>query len=220
MTLPPPTTETATWTVVVPVKPAAIGKSRLAVDGVPREDLARAMALDTILAASLASDVSRVVVVTDDSGLAGDAVKYRGVDVIADGGAGGLNGAIARGAEAAGSGNRAALLGDLPGLRHDHLHRALRAATAVERGVVADAAGTGSTLVTAAAGAEWMSSFGDDSFARHVAGGFVPLELPDVPTLRHDVDTAADLEAAGVHVGPNTRLVLRAARSGATPPSV
>ncbi len=59
----------------------------------------------------------------------------------------------------------------------------------------------------------WTSSFGDGSFARHVALGCAPLEIPDASTLRRDVDTAAQLEAArALGLGPRTAALLRADR--------
>ena len=63
------------WTVVIPVKAPAIGKSRLspAVADAARAELARAFALDTIAAALGARSVARVIVVGDDPSLAGDA---------------------------------------------------------------------------------------------------------------------------------------------------
>jgi 2-phospho-L-lactate guanylyltransferase len=104
---------------------------------------------------------------------------------------------------------RAALLGDLPALRPADLAAALVAAASVNRGVVADAEGTGSTLVTAGAGVDWASSFGDGSFARHVALGCVPLDVADGSTLRRDVDTARQLEAAVLlGLGPRTTRLL------------
>ena len=104
---------------------------------------------------------------------------------------------------------RAALLGDLPALRPADLADALRAAASVDRGVVADAEGTGSTLVAARAGVAWQSSFGDGSFARHVELGCAPLPVPDASTLRRDVDTADQLAAArALGLGPRTAALL------------
>jgi 2-phospho-L-lactate guanylyltransferase len=120
---------------------------------------------------------------------AGGGARVRGVR--------GIDAAIALGASAAGERMpRAALLGDLPALRPADLAVALAAAASVDRGVVADAEGTGSTLVTARAGVAWSSAFGIDSFARHIALGCVPLDIPEASTLRRDVDTAAQLVAA------------------------
>lgn len=184
------------WTVVIPVKPSARGKSRLDVPGVVRVELARAIALDTIEAAASCASVGQVVVVTDDGGLVMQAFDIPGLRFVSDEKAEGLDAAIALGAETAEGMPRAALLGDVPALRPEDLAAALDAAAAVDRGVVADAEGTGSTLVTARAGVMWSSSFGDGSFARHMSLGCVPLSIPDASTLRRDVDTAGQLAAA------------------------
>lgn len=195
------------WTVIVPVKPSAIGKSRLAGVGVDREALARAIALDTIEAAAA---VAAVVVVTDDAGVAEAAQAMAGVRVVPEGATRGLNAAIATGAALVRvDGPRAALLGDLPALRPADLSAALEAAASVDRAVVADAEGTGSTLVTARAGVSWETAFGADSFARHLARGCVALEIPEASTLRRDVDTVAQLAAAAaLGVGPRTAALL------------
>ena len=63
--------------------------------------------------------------------------------------------------------------------------------------------------MTSLPGVAWASSFGDGSFARHTAAGYTPLEIPDASTLRRDVDTAEQLDAAArLGVGPRTAAVL------------
>lgn len=204
--------DTSGWTVVVPVKPAAVGKTRLTDVGTDREALARAIALDTIAAAAAAGLVSRVIVVTDDEGVRSEFRRSRIVEVVPEGDTRGLDAAVALGAAAAGQGTpRAALLGDLPALRPADLDRALELAASVERGVVADAETTGSTLVTARAGAVWVSAFGEDSAARHRLLGCTDLAVDRDSTLRRDVDTAAHLsDAVRLGVGPRTAAALTA----------
>jgi 2-phospho-L-lactate guanylyltransferase len=207
-----PAPERPEWIVVVPVKPARRGKSRLDVDGVDRQDLARAIALDTLAAASACPLVLQVVVVSDDATLARASAMIPALRFVPEGEPHGLDAAIAMGVAAVdpdGRMPRAALLGDLAALRPADLAEALRAAASVPRGVVADADGTGSTLVTAAPGVAWTSAFGDDSFARHVALGCTALPVPDASTLRHDIDTAAHLDAAArLGLGPRTAALL------------
>lgn len=200
------------WVVIVPVKPAAVGKSRLTDAAADRVVLARAIALDTITAASATRGVDRVIVVTDDADLAAATARMAGVDIVGEGDAIGLDAAIAVGATAAGLNvPRAALLGDLPALRPGDLHAALEAAASVERGVVADGEGVGSTLVTARAGATWISAFGEDSFARHQLLGCTALEVPADSTLHRDVDTAEQLaEASALGLGAHTAAALAA----------
>ncbi|MCR2783334.1 MULTISPECIES: 2-phospho-L-lactate guanylyltransferase [unclassified Microbacterium] len=201
------------------MKPAATGKSRLAAAGVDRTALARAIARDTIDAAARTPGVARVIVVSDDADAAATIPSGPGatVTVLPDPG-GGLNAAIAAGL-AGHSGPRAALLGDLPALRPSELATALRRASTVERAVVPDAEGTGSTLVTAAAGVPWDSAFGADSFARHERLGAVPVRLPPASGLRRDIDTAAQLrQLDDLGAGPRTTALLRAARAGSSAP--
>ncbi len=200
------------WSIVVPVKPAALGKTRLT--GVSdREALARALALDTIAAAAATPRVARVIVVTDDAEISRLVEQWPAVDVVAEGDVRGLDAAIALGADEAGQGvPRAALLGDVPALTPHDLDAALALAGRVERGLVPDAEGTGSTLVTARPGAVWVSAFGADSAARHRLLGCADLGVPRDSTLRRDVDTAAQLaQAVAAGVGPRTAAVLAAA---------
>lgn len=202
------TARPARWVVVVPVKPAGEGKSRLQVDGARRTDLARAIALDTLTAVAASPRVLQLVVVGDDPQLAREAAMLPAVRIVPDPRPGGLDRAVAAGVEAVdprAALPRAALLGDLPALRADDLTAALDLAADVDRAVVADAEGTGSTLVTAAAGVPWASSFGDGSLARHVEIGCRLLDLPSSSPLRRDVDTLGQLRAAlSLGVGPRT----------------
>ncbi|MDQ1129546.1 2-phospho-L-lactate guanylyltransferase [Microbacterium sp. SORGH_AS_0888] len=188
------------WTVVVPLKPAARGKSRLTGASV---ELVRAIGLDTVTAAVGAASVVRVVVVTSDAATAAAVADDARVTVAPDPGAG-LNAAIAAGVAVAGAGPVAALLGDVPALVPAELDLALGLAARHPRSVVPDAEGTGSTLVTAA-GVPWESAFGPDSFARHLALGCVPLAVDAASGLRRDVDTLAQLRAVLDRAGPLTR---------------
>ena len=214
-------TEEHAWAILIPVKPAAIGKSRLAVPSVDRVTLARAIALDTIAAASACARVAQVFVVTNDGALVALAYDIPGLRFVSEGDARGIDAAVSVGADALGADAagermpRAALLGDLPALRPGDLDAALAAASAVDRGVVADAEGTGTTLVTARSGIPLLTSFGGGSFARHVGLGCVPLGIDAASSLRRDVDTPDQLEAAAaLGVGPRTAAVLAAPREG------
>jgi 2-phospho-L-lactate/phosphoenolpyruvate guanylyltransferase len=197
-----------TWTVVIPVKPAAAAKTRLADAGTDRATLARAIALDTITAAAAAERVSAVIVVTDDPEVSAAARAVAGVTVIGEPDPAGLDAAVAAGMRAAGPTARAALLGDLPALAPADLDAALETAEQHERAFVRDAEGTGSTLVTARAGAVWLSAFGDDSASRHRLLGCIDLGIPAGSTLRRDVDTVEQLaEAAALGLGARTAAI-------------
>jgi 2-phospho-L-lactate guanylyltransferase len=205
------------WTVIVPVKRLAVAKSRLrgAVPGVKHDALVLAMALDTVSAALASPTVGRVVVVTGDQAVA-DAASATGVDVIPDVPDAGLNPALAYAATVVRPNGAteslpgvAALSADLPALRTQELTGALRAAEeiAAARVFLADAAGTGTVLLAAAPGSRLEPCFGAGSAAAHAASGAVALD-GEWPSLRRDVDTAADLAAAVVlGIGPRTGAV-------------
>ena len=198
------------WSVVVPVKRLRVAKSRLYAAGRPRpehEQLALALALDTVAAALAAPAVARVLVVTDDPAAAA-AMGRLGALVVPDEPDAGLNPALAYGAaRAAGlapADGVALLSADLPALRPAELTAALRAAGAYPRAFVPDAGGTGTTLLAARPRTPAAPRYGPGSAALHRASGAVGL-AGDWPSLRHDVDTAADLEAAaGLGLGPAT----------------
>jgi 2-phospho-L-lactate guanylyltransferase len=213
------TARRAPWSIIVPVKPALLGKSRLDVSllgagSIDRVELVRAIAIDTVRAAAAAARVADVVVVTDDAPLTRGVESLPRVRVVAEEGARGLAGAIERGAASIDPARpRAVLLGDLPALRPSDLDAALMLAAARSRGVVADAEGTGSTLVTASVGVDLATAFGADSYARHLALGCAALPIDHQSTLRRDVDTAAHLaRAAEFGLGEHTAgLLARAA---------
>ena len=193
------------WGVVVPVKHRDVAKSRLAVLGdAGRRALALAFAQDVVLAALACPDVARVLVVTDDQDAA-RALHDVGASVVPDDPRAGLNPALAHGGALLRADDPslgvAAVSADLPALRPDDLTGVLRRVR--HRAVVADAAGTGTTLLAAAPGCELLPSYGEQSLARHLASGAAPLDGP--PGLRRDVDTPDDLDAAlALGVGPRT----------------
>lgn len=195
---------------MVPLKPLAVAKSRLApAAGGVRPALALAFALDTVAAALACPQVRDVTVVTDDP-VAGAGLAGLGAFVVADVPAAGLNAALRYGAERvrdrAPHAAVAALNGDLPALRPGELSKVLREAVrAAERAFLADTAGVGTTLLAAAAGVPLSPAFGGASRARHLASGALEIALQDVPSVRQDVDTADDLRAAmALGVGPRT----------------
>jgi 2-phospho-L-lactate/phosphoenolpyruvate guanylyltransferase len=197
------------WSVLVPVKVLAQAKSRLAdLAGPRRAELALALACDTVAAVLACEAAARVIVITDDAA-AGAALAGLGALVVPDEPRHGLNAALRHGAAHAAArwpaGGRAALSADLPALRPAEIGRALRAASAWPTAFVADAAGDGTTLYTAAPGAAFWPAFGLASRARHTAGGAAELDLAGIPGLRRDVDTPADLRgAAALGLGPRT----------------
>ncbi len=196
---------------MVPVKRLQVAKSRLYAPGRPRPDhaaLALALAVDTVAAAAAATAAARVLVVTDDPAAAA-AVRAAGALVVRDEPDAGLNPALAYGARRAAELDPAAgvalLSADLPALRAGELTAALDAAAGHPRSFVPDAAGAGTTLLAATPGVPVDPHYGAGSAAAHRDSGAVPL-TGDWPSLRRDVDTAADLAAAAaLGLGPATR---------------
>ncbi|WP_045306475.1 2-phospho-L-lactate guanylyltransferase [Saccharothrix sp. ST-888] len=197
------------WSLVLPVKPLALAKSRLgAFAGELRPALALAFALDTVTAALACPDVARVLVVTQDR-LAGPELADLGALVLDDEPGGGLNPALAHGAaharRIAPHSPVAALSADLPALRPVELSRVLAQVPPTGRAFLADAPGIGTTLLACAPGTGLRPAFGGPSRDRHAAGGAYEITLPDVPSVRRDVDTGADLAAArALGLGPRT----------------
>lgn len=185
---------TDAWTIVVPVKGTATAKSRLG--GHPR--LARAIALDTVAAAL---PVGRLVVITTEAAAAD--FRALGAETVHDPGQG-LSAAVLEGIAAAGPGRVAVLQGDLPALTSTELEDALRLASAVELAFLADAAGTGTTLITALDPERHCPAFGEESRAAHRAVGYVELPIDETSGLRSDVDTWADLERLEGRLGRRT----------------
>ncbi len=207
--------------VVVPVKPPAFGKSRLA--GLPdeqRRELAEAFALDTAHAALATVGVEAVLVVTDDFRLAAS-LRTLGCAVMPDGASGDLNATLVQAAAEVlrrwPGAVPVALCADLPGLRPDELGLVLEEVLAhVTEGYsvfVRDRAGVGTTLYAAPA-ARFDPGFGFESASRHQQAGAIEVG-EDATSVRTDVDDLADLGAALVRgVGPHTS---RASGRRATP---
>lgn len=200
------------WSLVVPLKPLAVAKSRLATAaGAVRPALALAFALDTVAAALACAEVADVTVVTDDE-RAGAELAALGAFVVPDAPAAGLNAALRYGADRVRARDPyaavAALNGDLPALRPAELAWVLReAAGGQERAFLADAAGVGTTLLAAPRGSALSPAFGGASRARHLATGAREIALRRVPSVRQDVDTGDDLRAAlALGVGERTAL--------------
>lgn len=197
---------------MVPVKRLTAAKSRLrgALPGVPHEELALALAADTLRAVLACPAVAEARVVTDDARVA-QVARAAGARVLPDEPDAGLNAAFRHGAVAGPAGWVAGLTADLPALRPAELAAALRAAQADGDGVrrfVPDAPGDGTVLLAAPPGVALDPRFGVGSAAAHAASGALPL-TGDWPSLRRDVDTAADLGAAArLGLGPRTAALL------------
>lgn len=206
------------WSIVIPVKLLSEAKSRLSPLGTHRRALALAVACDTVSATVACDPVGLTLVVTDDSEAA-PRLRELGAHIVADAPNAGLNPALGHGAAEATrllpAGGRAALSADLPALRPADLARALAIADPVPHAFVPDAAGTGTTLYTAAREAEFAPAFGSDSRHEHLNAGCTEITVAGLESLRRDVDTVDDLRAAmDLGVGPHTAQA--AARAGVT----
>jgi 2-phospho-L-lactate/phosphoenolpyruvate guanylyltransferase len=196
--------------VLVPVKPPAVGKSRLV--GLPtdlRRELAVAFALDTVSACLATPGVDAVLAVTDDVAFS-RRLAALGCEAVPDGVAGDLNACLRlAAAEAVRRWPRlspVAVCADLPALRPGDLDSALDALPAQAASFVADAAGTGTTMY-AAPYDSFHPRFGPGSCAAHLDAGAVAVE-GDLVSLRQDVDDLDDLhQVLRLGVGPYTSAV-------------
>ncbi|MFT7840003.1 2-phospho-L-lactate guanylyltransferase [Saccharothrix sp. BKS2] len=191
--------------LVVPVKTLERAKSRLVGARLDRPALALAFALDTVAAALPVA--RRVLVVTSDPAVA-RGLRALGVESAA--GPEGLNEALRFGSSVLRERDPGSVVGalqaDLPALRTAEL--ALAVAAARGRAFCPDRQGTGTTLLLSEPGGPLEPAFGTGSAAAHAASGATALVGP-WPSLRHDVDTAADLDlAADLGLGPRTAAVL------------
>ena len=204
------------YALLVPVKTLSLAKSRLsAPQAHERAELMRAFARDVLAAAAACAAVAQVYVVTDETGFDGaddsDDSEAHVVTRLPDEGDGDLNRALVhaslRARLAAPDLGVAVALADLPCLTAADLGTALAAGLS-PRWFVADAEGTGTALLAAGPGVDLDPHFGQGSARRHEESGAVPVRA-DVPTVRRDVDTDADLEAARtLGVGAHTAAVL------------
>ncbi|MFE7553333.1 2-phospho-L-lactate guanylyltransferase [Streptomyces gardneri] len=198
------------WHLVLPLKPLALAKSRLAAatGALLRPRLALAFAEDTVGAALNCARVRDVVVVTDDP-TAGAALAALGARIVPDLPAAGLNAALEHGVrsirERRSHARVAALNADLPALRTAELARVLDTARKFPRAFLADAAEIGTTFLSAGPGVELEPAFGGASRLRHLSSGAVEIRLTGVDSVRRDVDTGEDLaEARALGLGPRT----------------
>jgi 2-phospho-L-lactate guanylyltransferase len=151
-----------------------------------------------------------LLVVTDDPQLVHDLSLPVSVTVVTQQ-APGLNNAIATGLRIAqdrwADWGHTVLTADLPALTWEDLERTLEIAEEIPLGVVADAQGTGTVMLTGTPGMPLLPAFGVGSAARHRDLGHRLLRGTE--RLRRDVDTPDDLAVAvRLGVGRHTSAVL------------
>ncbi len=195
------------YVALVPVKPPALGKSRLVgLADDERRALAAAFALDTVAACLAASSIAEVLVATDDAAFSVELAGL-GAQTVPDGVAMDLNGTLRQSAAEARRRWPAlvpvVVTADLPSLRAADLDDALGALSPGEAAYVADTDGLGTTLYTAPY-EDFDPRFGPGSALAHDASGARPITAA-LPRLRRDVDDLSDLdEAMALGVGPRT----------------
>lgn len=183
--------------IVLPAKHLSHAKSRMAIPDGARAKLAMDLLAHAVTVTTSTPLVRAVVVVTPDERIA-DAVRRRGVEVVLERAATGLNQALVLGrAHARLFAPRSSvglLVADLPGLASADLEAVhaefLRLGHLVAH--VPDRAGTGTTMVLHTAGTDPTPLFGPHSARRHRQAGF-PAVGATLTGLRRDVDTVADL---------------------------
>jgi len=196
------------WTILIPVKATSRGKSRLDVPADLRPALARAMALDTV---AVAAQCAAVLAVVEDPADAEMLAQIPGVQVHITQVVGLNNSirdglAVLRDAAAARVTPAVAILpADLPGLIAADLVFALSLAARYPFAVVPDRQETGTTLLCGADMSALVPLYGVDSYLRHQQAGAVPLSLPALLSVRHDIDMVADFDSPS---GPLTMAVL------------
>jgi 2-phospho-L-lactate guanylyltransferase len=206
---------------VLPVKSFAHAKQRLSAGLGPgeRRELAAAMVrdvIDTLAAARL----DGIVVVTAEP-LADAAARDAGAQVIPDAAEAGQSAAATLGVAAAlESGAERVLLvpGDCPALGPEEVEALLERRGADPRVVIVpDRHRTGTNALVLSPPEVIAPAFGPGSFARHAAlarRAGAAIEVTELPSLGHDVDTPADLVALRVLLAarrrgaPRTRAVL------------
>ena len=201
--------------VIVPVKPPPVAKSRLrAAFGEQVSALAHSMAADVLGAATAASAVSHVYVVSSDDGTLAQ-LQRPGVSSVREPSGAGLNGALAAGVVAVREADPDAAIiampADCPAVApadFDRLARELaHRATPL---FVPDAAGTGTCALCLPPGSQFQPAYGPGSAARHRAAGAEALRGECWARVQRDVDVPSDLEGARrLGVGPATQRWLR-----------
>jgi 2-phospho-L-lactate guanylyltransferase len=188
------------WTIVLAIKSLPAAKSRLRqgsdVDDATHADLVRAIRADTLAAVRAARLATRVVTIGDQPGDGQTLVQS----------APGLNAALSEAGAFARlqwpASGVVGLVADLPALKAAELDAALAQSARAPSAYVADFAGTGTTMLTAAPGYDLEPRFGLGSAARHHESA---VAIDAGPGLRHDVDTWADLEACvPLGLGPHS----------------
>jgi 2-phospho-L-lactate guanylyltransferase len=205
---------------ILPVKRFTRAKQRLgaSVADPLREDLARAMVGDVLVALSQTTSIERMIVVTGEDSVAA-ASRYLGALVVQDTAEESQSAAVALGIERAlaeGFERVLCVPGDCPALNPAELD-SLLGGGALGVTIVPDRHGTGTNGLLLKPPDAIPPSFGPDSCERHLAlarAAEATCRIERPPSLLLDIDTGADLAAlrerlSSAHAGASrTRAVL------------
>ncbi|NQU37407.1 MAG: 2-phospho-L-lactate guanylyltransferase [Actinobacteria bacterium] len=204
------------WTVIIPIKPLPIAKSRL--EGTRRNastaDLARAFAKDLVAATTHVAFVDQVIAVTSESTLAPELISL-GATVLDEPNqlTGDLNAVLDYAQRQVLSQHPhcaiAIVTADLATIQARSLESFLVGAANCKTGYVADHSGSGTSVLINRTGHVVATAFGARSADAHRERGFDDLtELADA-RLRLDIDTPEDLESAiAIGLGAATRRLI------------
>jgi 2-phospho-L-lactate guanylyltransferase len=188
-------------TVILPVKPWHMSKSRLELGAGARRLLARAFTLDVLEAVGASTHAAKVIVVTAEPELSSARVRLD-TRFVADRPAvsrDGLNSAIATGLRAAARWRPDSpvlvLPADLPALTGRVLDETVDLMSVHDSAFVPDASGDGTTLSWGASPEHLKVAYGAGSAERHSALGARAVVEADLRA-RLDVDTVGDLALA------------------------
>ena len=200
------------WSAIVPVKASTSAKSRLETNAAWRTELSRAFLSDALHALVGSSQIQRIIVVTDDTGLQGQLDPSIELNFVASAG---LNEDITSGIDLVSHTPVAVITGDLPCLTSPAIDSVLQLAGEHQRSFVSDAQGLGTTMLLSQDPKNCQPMFGFRSHAKHAQAGYHELMSDDLDInallirARRDVDTAIDLwDARRIGVGPATSALL------------
>jgi 2-phospho-L-lactate guanylyltransferase len=188
-------------TVILPVKPWHMSKSRLEVTAAARRMLACAFTLDVLEVVGASTGVATVIVVTAEPELSAARVRL-GTRFVADRPSvsrDGLNSAITIGLRSAARWRPDSpvlvLPADLPALTGRVLDETVELMSVHDSAFVPDASGDGTTMSWGASPEHLKVGYGPGSAGRHSAQGARALTEADLRA-RLDVDTVGDLALA------------------------
>lgn len=211
---------------LLPAKPLRQAKTRLGsvLDGAARMTMAAAMFGDVLAALTTATTLDRIIVVTADPTLAGQA-RSSGAGVVDEGEPRGLNGAVTLGTDAAlrmGASSVLVVLSDIPLVQADDIDELVNRAP--DRGalVVPSKEGTGTNAMLRRPPTVFGPCFGGRSLERHVVTAErqgIPCEIVRSVRIGFDLDTPEDLRAFAVHASATIthREIVRLGLAGARP---